>query len=42
MGDAATVSEQYRALESLAGRLADPQAQIAVAAELIRLRAQGM
>ncbi|HEV2405701.1 MAG TPA: hypothetical protein VGR88_09620, partial [Ktedonobacterales bacterium] len=42
MGDAATVSEQYRALESLAGRLADPQAQIAVAAELVRLRAQGM
>ena len=35
-------SEHYRALESLAGRLTDPQAQIAVAAELIRLRQQGM
>jgi hypothetical protein len=33
-------AEQYRALESLAGRLSDPQAQIAVAAELIRLRQQ--
>lgn len=31
-------SEQYRALESLAGRLTDPQAQIAVAAEMIRLQ----
>ena len=34
-------SEQYRALESLAGRLTEPQAQIAVAAELIRLRQHG-
>ncbi|HEU5438177.1 MAG TPA: hypothetical protein VFU88_02710 [Ktedonobacterales bacterium] len=33
-------AEQYRVLESLAGRLSDPQAQIAVAAELIRLRQQ--
>lgn len=31
-------AEQYRALEALAGRLSDPQAQIAVAAELIRLQ----
>ena len=37
-----STGEQYRALESLAGRLADPQAQIAVAAELIRLRQQGL
>ena len=35
----ATSAEQYRALEALAGKLSDPQAQIAVAAELIRLRA---
>jgi hypothetical protein len=34
----ASAAEQYRALEALAGRLADPQAQIAVAAELIRLQ----
>jgi phage head maturation protease len=33
--------EQYRALESLAGRLTDPQAQIAVAAEMIRLQRAG-
>ncbi|HEX6799187.1 MAG TPA: hypothetical protein VF116_15875 [Ktedonobacterales bacterium] len=33
-------AEQYRALEALAGKLSDPQAQIAVAAELIRLRAR--
>ncbi len=33
-----SAEEQCRALESLAGRLRDPQAQIAVAAELIRLR----
>lgn len=41
-GAQGTVSpaEQFRALESLAGRLSDPQAQIAVAAELIRLRQQ--
>jgi hypothetical protein len=36
-----SASEQYRALESLAGSLRDPQAQVAVAAELIRLRQQG-
>ncbi len=33
-----SAAEQIRALESLAGRLNDPQAQIAVAAELIRLQ----
>ena len=33
-------AEQYRALESLAGRLSDPQAQVAVAAEMIRLQQQ--
>lgn len=38
----AGATDQYRALESLAGRLTDPHAQIAVAAELIRLRQQGM
>ena len=38
--DPATPAEQYRALEALAGKLSDPQAQIAVAAELIRLRAR--
>jgi hypothetical protein len=31
-------AEQRRALEALAGKLTDPQAQIAVAAELIRLQ----
>jgi phage head maturation protease len=36
----ASPAEQYRALEALAGKLSDPQAQIAVAAELIRLREQ--
>jgi hypothetical protein len=35
-----SAAEQYRALESLAGKLSDPQAQIAVAAELIRLQQQ--
>ncbi|GEM_PF-981125 len=34
-------SDPLRALESLAGRLRDPQAQIAVAAELIRLQREG-
>jgi hypothetical protein len=29
---------QYQALEGLAGRLTDPQAQVAVAAEMIRLQ----
>ncbi|HUY79653.1 MAG TPA: hypothetical protein VMV29_22975 [Ktedonobacterales bacterium] len=37
-GEPVNAEEQCRALESLAGRLRDPQAQIAVAAELIRLR----
>ena len=37
-GEPVSAAEQCRALESLAGRLRDPQAQIAVAAELIRLR----
>ena len=32
-----SAAEQMRALEALAGRLRDPQAQVAVAAELIRL-----
>jgi hypothetical protein len=32
--------EQLRALEGLAGRIADPQAQVAVAAEMIRLQQQ--
>ncbi|HEX9058123.1 MAG TPA: hypothetical protein VF818_11395 [Ktedonobacterales bacterium] len=32
------IGEQMRALEALAGRLADPQAQIAVATEMIRLQ----
>ncbi|HLY29540.1 MAG TPA: hypothetical protein VKQ36_00805, partial [Ktedonobacterales bacterium] len=36
-----SADEQYRALEALAGKLRDPQAQIAVAAELIRLRQSG-
>jgi hypothetical protein len=35
------VADQVRALESLAGRISDPQAQIAVAAEIIRLRQAG-
>jgi hypothetical protein len=35
------VAEQIRALESLAGRLVDSQAQLAVAAELIRLQREG-
>lgn len=33
-----TAAEQYRALESLAGRVQDPQAQVALATELIRLQ----
>ncbi|WIG59999.1 MAG: hypothetical protein OJF49_002747 [Ktedonobacterales bacterium] len=40
-GGEVSAAEQFRALESLAGRLSDPQAQIAVAAELIRLRQAG-
>ncbi len=36
-----SAAEQYRALEALAGRIGDPQAQIAVAAELIRLQREG-
>lgn len=39
--EAPSATEQYRALESLAGSLRDPQVQVAVAAELIRLRQQG-
>jgi phage head maturation protease len=39
--EAPTAAEQSRALESLAGRISDPQAQVAVAAELIRLQQQG-
>ncbi len=37
-GGPLATAQQLRALESLAGRLTDPQAQIAVAAEMIRLR----
>ncbi|HEX6818894.1 MAG TPA: hypothetical protein VF120_11000 [Ktedonobacterales bacterium] len=40
-GTGPSPQDQYRALEALAGRLADPQAQIAVAAELIRLQREG-
>jgi hypothetical protein len=32
---------EFRALEALAGRLRDPQAQLAVAAEMIRLQQRG-
>jgi hypothetical protein len=39
-GYAPGASEQLRALEALAGRLNDPQAQIAVATEMIRLQQQ--
>jgi len=38
---AAPVEVEYRALEALAGRLRDPQAQLAVAAEMIRLQQGG-
>ncbi|MFI5277543.1 MAG: hypothetical protein ACHQ1E_09765 [Ktedonobacterales bacterium] len=38
---AATAGVEYRALEALAGRLRDPQAQLAVAAEMIRLQQGG-
>lgn len=41
VAESPTAAEQYRALESLAGKLRDPQAQVAVAAELIRMRQQG-
>ena len=37
-GGQSGVAEQMRALEGLAGRLTDPQAQIAVATEMIRLQ----
>ncbi|HEV2236042.1 MAG TPA: hypothetical protein VGR57_05205 [Ktedonobacterales bacterium] len=37
-GGAVAVAEQLRALEGLAGRLSDPQAQLAVATEMIRLQ----
>lgn len=33
--------DEFRALEALAGRLRDPQAQLAVAAEMIRLQQRG-
>ena len=36
-----TAAEQYRALESLAGQVQDPQAQVAIATEMIRLRREG-
>lgn len=39
---AAPVEMEYRALEALAGRLRDPQAQLAVAAEMIRLQQGGL
>lgn len=39
--EAPTATEQYRALESLAGRVSNPQAQVAIAAELIKMRQQG-
>jgi hypothetical protein len=37
-GDQGAIGEQLRALEGLAGRLSDPQAQLAVATEMIRLQ----
>jgi hypothetical protein len=37
-GGQGDIGEQLRALESLAGRLSDPQAQIAIATEMIRLQ----
>jgi hypothetical protein len=37
-GDQSAIGEQLRALEGLAGRLSDPQAQLVVAAEMIRLQ----
>ncbi|HZC04210.1 MAG TPA: hypothetical protein VE338_01075 [Ktedonobacterales bacterium] len=37
-GGADDAGAEYRALEALAGRLRDPQAQLAVAAEMIRLQ----
>ena len=39
---AAPAEVEYRALEALAGRLRDPQAQLAVAAEMIRLQQGGL
>ena len=36
-----TTSDNYRALESLAGEVRDPQALVAIAAELIRLQQRG-
>jgi hypothetical protein len=33
--------EKYHALESLAGEVRDPQVQVAIAAELIRLQQRG-
>jgi len=37
-GGSPSTADHLRALESLAGRIADPQAQVAVAAEMIRLQ----
>jgi len=37
-GEPGAIGEQLRALEGLAGRLSDPQAQLAVATEMIRLQ----
>ncbi|MDE3231232.1 MAG: hypothetical protein KGO05_15240 [Chloroflexota bacterium] len=37
----AAPGDEFRALEALAGRLRDPQAQLAVAAEMIRLQQRG-
>jgi hypothetical protein len=37
-GGQGAIGEQLRALEGLAGRLSDPQAQLAVATEMIRLQ----
>jgi phage head maturation protease len=41
MAESPTAADQYRALESLAGKLSNPQAQVAVAAEMIRMQQQG-
>jgi len=38
IANGSSVAERIRALEGLAGRVADPQAQMAVAAEMIRLQ----
>lgn len=41
MAEPPTAADQYRALESLAGKLSNPQAQVAVAAEMIRMQQKG-